>query len=84
MGPRDLSRGMARRVGLIVTDVCLTGEENLVTKSLERYFPTRTYGTVTRRGKFLTPAAARYLDMLKQHYVTDAAEPSAAARKPAR
>lgn len=66
----------------IVTDVCLTGEENLITKPLERYFPTRTYGTVTRRGKFLTPAAARYLDMLKQQYVTDAApEDQAANRK---
>lgn len=46
----------------IVTDVCLSGNDNLVCIPLERYFPKRTYGIVLRRGKFLSPQAKRFLD----------------------
>ena len=52
----------------IVTDVCLTGEEELAVYPLDEYFPTRSYGIVSRRGKFLSAAAARYLDMLREYY----------------
>ncbi|MEN8802744.1 MAG: LysR family transcriptional regulator [Thiogranum sp.] len=52
----------------IVTDVCLTGEEELAVYALDEYFPTRSYGIVSRRGKFLSAAAARYLDMLREYY----------------
>ena len=48
----------------IVTDVCLTGEEKVVRKSLNRYFPQRSYGVLVRRGKFLTPQAKRFIDMV--------------------
>ncbi len=56
----------------IVTDVCLTGAESLARRPLNDYFPTRSYGIVTRRGKFLSPAAACYLDMLRDHYLVRA------------
>ena len=46
----------------IVNEVCLTGKEKLVVIPLESYFPRRTYGAVTRRGKFLTPQAQAFLD----------------------
>lgn len=52
----------------IVTDVCLTGEERLVRKPLDRHFPQRTYGIVMRRGKYLSPQAARFIDMLNEHF----------------
>lgn len=52
----------------IVTDVCLTGSDNLCAKPLGKYFPTRSYGIVSRRGKFLSPAAVRYIDMLREFY----------------
>lgn len=52
----------------IVTDVCLTGNEHLVRFSLEAYFPKRTYGIVLRRGKYLSPQAAMFLEMLRDHY----------------
>jgi len=52
----------------IVTDVCLTGKEKLAVYPLDEYFPTRSYGIVSRRGKFLSAAAARYLDMLREYY----------------
>lgn len=39
----------------IVTDVCLTGEEALASIPLNAYFPERSYGIVTRKGKYLSP-----------------------------
>lgn len=48
----------------IVTDVCLTGRERLVTKPLFRYFPKRSYGLVLRRGRFLSPQAKRFIEVL--------------------
>jgi DNA-binding transcriptional LysR family regulator len=52
----------------IVTDVCLTGSENVVRIPLSRYFPKRTYGVVFRKGKFLAPPAARFIEMLESLY----------------
>lgn len=52
----------------IVTDVCLTENDNLTVKPLGKFFPTRSYGIVSRRGKFLSPAAVRYIDMLREYY----------------
>ena len=49
----------------IVTSICLTGEEKLVALPLTRYFPKRTYGLVIRKGKFLSPAAARFVEMMR-------------------
>jgi DNA-binding transcriptional LysR family regulator len=64
----------------IVTDVCLTGSDNLCAKPLGKYFPTRSYGIVSRRGKFLSPAAVRYIDMLRDFYADkDPAEISVCA-----
>jgi len=48
----------------IVPSICLTGSEGLVVRPLGRYFPKRTYGVVLRRGKFLSPAARRFIEML--------------------
>lgn len=52
----------------IVTDVCLTGEEKLVKKPLDEYFPKRTYGIVLRRGKYLSPQAKRFIEMMEACY----------------
>jgi len=49
----------------IVTDVCLTGEEQLHRVHLNEYFPKRSYGLVLRRGKFLAPQAKRFLEMME-------------------
>lgn len=45
----------------IVSSICLTEGDNLCALSLGSYFPKRTYGVVLRRGKFLTPAARRFI-----------------------
>jgi DNA-binding transcriptional LysR family regulator len=48
----------------IVNEICLTGKERLTVIPLNGYFPRRTYGTVTRRGKFMTPQAQAFLDAM--------------------
>ena len=50
----------------IVTSICLTGDEELVALPLSRYFPKRTYGLVIRKGKFLSPAAQRFVDLMRE------------------
>lgn len=66
----------------IVTSVCLTGDENLSVIPLDHYFPKRSYGIVRRQGRFLSPPAIRFLDVMDevfpppadgadQHYAED-------------
>lgn len=52
----------------IVTGVCLTGAEKLAAIPLDKYFPTRSYGIVLRKNKFLSPQARRFIDMMRDHY----------------
>ena len=62
----------------IVTDVCLTGNERVARIPLDRYFPKRSYGVVYRKGKFLSPQARRFIEMLEAAYARPA--PSASGR----
>ncbi len=61
----------------IVTSICLTGQEQLARQPLDRYFPKRAYGVVLRRGKFLTPQARLFVEMMDPGFFGEA---SAAAR----
>ncbi|HXU92668.1 MAG TPA: LysR family transcriptional regulator [Gallionella sp.] len=54
----------------IVTDICLTGSEKLVRIPLKQYFPQRGYGLVLRKGKFLSPQARRFVEILHEVYGT--------------
>ncbi|BBI98477.1 transcriptional regulator [Ferrigenium kumadai] len=54
----------------IVTDICLTGTEKLVRIPLKQYFPQRGYGLVLRKGKFLSPQARRFVEILHEVYGT--------------
>lgn len=49
----------------IVMSHCLSGADHLHAVSLRKYFPSRTYGVVLRKGKTLPPAAARFVEMLR-------------------
>jgi hypothetical protein len=49
-----------------VTAICLTGNEQIARIPLADYFPYRSYGIVTRRGKFLSPQAKRFLDIVNK------------------
>jgi len=48
----------------IVASICLTGKEALTMIPVTRYFPKRRYGVVTRRGKFMSPQAQRFLEIM--------------------
>jgi len=48
----------------IVSRLCLTGKERLKAVSLQQYFPKQVYGAVIRKGKFLTPQARGFLEIL--------------------
>lgn len=53
----------------IVTDVCLTGDERLSRIPLLEYFPNRSYGVVQRKGKFLSPQAQRFIELMESMLV---------------
>lgn len=63
----------------IVTSICLTGDEQLVSLPLSRYFPKRTYGLVIRKGKFLSPAAERFVALMRE--ATKHKKPAAAVAR---
>jgi DNA-binding transcriptional LysR family regulator len=48
----------------IVTSICLSGKEKLAAMPLSQYFPKRTYGLVLRRGKFISPAARKFIELM--------------------
>lgn len=52
----------------IVTDICLEGTERLARIPLTQYFPQRSYGLVLRRGRFLSPQARRFVEIMEGVY----------------
>ena len=48
----------------IVTDICLEDDDNLATIPVKEHFPSRSYGIVIRRGKFIPAQAKRFIEML--------------------
>lgn len=64
-----------RYVGLgqgisIVTDVCLTerDRENMHVIPVDQYFPKRSYGIVTRKGKFLSAPSERFIEIMNENF----------------
>lgn len=51
----------------IVTSICLTDadRERLAARSLAKYFPARSYGVVMRKGKYLSPQARAFVDLIQ-------------------
>jgi DNA-binding transcriptional LysR family regulator len=49
----------------IVMSHCLTGADHLHSVPLGRWFPKRTYGVVLRKGRPLSPAAERFVEMIR-------------------
>ena len=51
----------------IVTAICLTeaDRQRLAARSLARWFPSRSYGIVMRKGKFLSSQARAFVDLIK-------------------
>jgi DNA-binding transcriptional LysR family regulator len=51
----------------IVTGICIneTDHERLAVRNMRRYFPQRSYGVVARKGKYLSPQARAFVDLIK-------------------
>jgi len=58
----------------IVSAICLAGDERLCALPLGEYFPTRSYGVVLRRGKFLSPAAKRFIEAMDAGFFSAGAQ----------
>jgi DNA-binding transcriptional LysR family regulator len=66
-----VKRYVAIGMGLsIVTKICLTEEDEkkLAIIPLNKYFPTRKYGSAVRKNKLLSAPATRFLEILHDHY----------------
>ena len=48
----------------IVTDICLEEGDRLARIPVSEHFPSRSYGIVIRRGKFIPAQAKRFIEML--------------------
>ena len=57
----------------IVTDVCITEDdrEKMKVIPIGQYFPKRSYGIVTRNGKFLSAPSKRFIEIMNQCYVAE-------------
>jgi len=55
----------------IVTDVCLTDTDQVSRVPLGEYFPQRSYGIVLRKGKFLSPQAKRFIELMDPEFFAD-------------
>lgn len=56
----------------IVTGICITDadREKLAVRNLRQYFPQRSYGVVMRKGKFLSPEARAFIDLIRPGLLT--------------
>jgi DNA-binding transcriptional LysR family regulator len=52
----------------IVTDICLEEDDKLATIPVKDHFPSRSYGIVIRRGKFIPAQAKRFIEMLAPNF----------------
>ncbi|HSR55032.1 MAG TPA: LysR family transcriptional regulator [Alphaproteobacteria bacterium] len=52
----------------IVSGICLNRRDRLAKHGLGQYFPRRTYGVVMRRGKFLSPQAKRFIELIDPNF----------------
>ncbi len=59
----------------IVTSICLRGFEKLSVIPIEDFFPTRSYGVVYRRGKFLSAQTKCFLEMMDQDFFSKQSRP---------
>lgn len=56
----------------IVTSICITAQDKLAQIPLDRYFPERSYGVVFRRGKFLSPQARKFIEIMAPNFFAEA------------
>ena len=54
----------------IVTDVCITEQDrkNMCVIPIDQYFPKRSYGIVTRKGKFLSAPSQKFIEIMNEYF----------------
>ena len=52
----------------IVPSMCLNSDDALSTIALKDHFPTRSFGVITRRGRYLTPATRDLIRLIAPDY----------------
>ncbi|MEM1413225.1 MAG: LysR family transcriptional regulator [Pseudomonadota bacterium] len=55
----------------IVTSICLREEDRLVARNMSKYFPKRTYGVVSRRGRHLPMPARSFIESIQDVPISD-------------
>ncbi len=65
----------------IVTDICLEGTEALHARPMGQYFRQRSYGVVTRRGKFLSPQAKAFIRLMDEQFFRNATSDTLLAKE---
>lgn len=58
----------------IVTGICITEHDKLARIPLDRYFPERSYGVVLRQGKFLSPQARKFIELMAPNFFDETPE----------
>ena len=53
----------------IITSICMTDADHdrLASRSLSEWFPSRSYGVVVRKGKYLSPQARAFIELIQPH-----------------
>lgn len=56
----------------IVTGICITeaDQKRLAVRNMKQFFPQRSYGVVMRKGKFLSPEARAFIDLIRPGLLT--------------
>lgn len=56
----------------IVTGICITDADRsrLAVRNMRQFFPQRSYGVVMRKGKFLSPEARAFIDLIRPGLLT--------------
>ncbi|MDA3915239.1 LysR family transcriptional regulator [Oleiagrimonas sp.] len=56
----------------IVTGICLSeaDQAHLAVRNMRRFFPQRSYGVVMRKGKYLSPEARAFVDLIRPGLLT--------------
>ena len=51
----------------IISAICLTesDRDRLAARSLSQWFPSRSYGVVVRKGKYLSPQARAFIELIQ-------------------
>lgn len=54
----------------IVTGICVSPNDRLAVHNMRQYFPQRSYGVVVRKGKYLSPQARAFIDLIRPNLFT--------------